>query len=406
MPASELLHILTHTPRLRYLCAGISDNYDGQMHRAPMNTSLPLTTLKITTAALLHETINIWRSMPSLRHLTIDLIKISENYLWYGYDWEQFIVADLRELKTLQFRMMFSFRWCHNEEKIDKLLNTFRTPVWLDERRWFVRCDYHTRSMEMGLIELSGSLYTLPYPSEAYRNFNRQTLFKSTCPHDEDHWLYTNVREINDVYEDFSWSLCRIRFPNIEHLTIRLPTTHADMRHVFSNLDHLTFLQIQQFDITALDQLQVIIERAPRLYTLVIHKSPTSLVALSKITSLSIRRIEWKNVSTMSNEVFDHADCSTFVTSSFARQCEILSIAVEKVADMFYLINTMSCLRSLTCQCREDNGYYQPFSSIQSEECRLLEVDCFIERLNKDLPSTCSIRRVPTDCTLVEIWIR
>ncbi|CAF3338917.1 unnamed protein product [Rotaria sp. Silwood2] len=340
--------------------------------------------------------------MPNLRHLTMDLTRVSENFSWYGYEWEEFIVAYLPKLKTLQFRMMFSFRWCCNEEKVDELLNTFRTPFWLNERRWFVRCEYNIRSMDMGLMGLNGSLYTLPYSFTAYRNFQTQMLFKSTCPHDEDHWFYTNVREIDDVYKDFNWSLCPIRFPNIERLTIGLPA-NEDIWHVFLNLGHLTFLNIQQVDDTALDQLQVIIDRAPRLNTFVIKKSPASLVVLSKITSPSICQIEWRNFTMMSDELFDHNDCSTFVTSSLGRQCEILTIAVKKTANIFYLINTMSCLRSLTCQCQEDDGYQ--LVSMFQPLFQLLEVDRFMERLKKDLPSTCSIRRVPTDCTRVEIWI-
>ena len=405
IPASELSHILIYTSRLRYLHVATSSNYNERIHREQINSSLPLTILKVTSASSLRESINIWQRMPHLRHLTMDLTEVSENSPCDGHDWEQFIVVHLPELKTLQFRMMFSFSWCRDEEKVDELLNTFRTPFWLDERRWFVRCEYHKRRMYMGPIELNGSLYTLPYSFETYRNFNRETLFKSTCPHDEDHWLYTNVREISDVHQNFDWSLCRIRFPNIERLTIRL-LTHADMWHVVPNLDHLTFLNIEQFDISALDQLQVIIDRAPCLYTLVIHKSPASLVALSKIISLSIRRIEWRNFTTMSNEIFNHDDCMTFVTSSLARPCEILDITVEKAVDMFYLIDTMSCLRSLICQCREDDGYYQPFNSIEPEPFQIREVDYFIKRLEKELPSTCSVRRIPTDCSRFEIWIR
>lgn len=73
-----------------------------------------------------------------------------------GQTWEQLIVSSLPLLQTFQFYFPFeSYR--HTIDDFNQTIQSFSTPFYLLQKRWFIRCDRNRTNLTMG------ALYTLPY---------------------------------------------------------------------------------------------------------------------------------------------------------------------------------------------------------------------------------------------------
>jgi hypothetical protein len=69
-------------------------------------------------------------------------------------------------------------------------------------------------------------------------------------------------------------------------------------------------------------QLQAILDRAPRLYSLVIRASLSLLACIFDVTSLSVRRLDFQRSCEFSYE----SDLHKLVNSPLGIQCEVLEI--------------------------------------------------------------------------------
>jgi hypothetical protein len=117
----ELIRLFRSTPNLRYLNARI-DKFTN-------NTKFPfviqsISSLKLVGNHLTDGTINLLKNMPNLTDLTLQTGKHHMN----GHKWKQFIVDYLPKLKIFRFLMFFDV---NNEEEMDEILDSYRTPFWL-----------------------------------------------------------------------------------------------------------------------------------------------------------------------------------------------------------------------------------------------------------------------------------
>ncbi|CAF0892840.1 unnamed protein product [Adineta steineri] len=155
--------------------------------------------------------------LTTLTHLTFEKSIINDQYMiniiwslsnlvyfrcntYFGSE----VTFDTPEVTSPTIKSVHGFRDIWNttvkagstgEEQVEQIVNTFRTPFWLDEHRWFVQCDWSP-------ITESCYVYTLPY---AFENFNIDfpICFKSTCA----------IDNLSCFYD---------RFSNIQHITIDL----------------------------------------------------------------------------------------------------------------------------------------------------------------------------------------
>ena len=179
--------------------------------------------------------------MPNLSHLKLDML---HNGI-HAQIWERLIQKHLSKLKNLQFKTNFTTVVVAStrEQHVQQIVDTFRNPFWLDEHRWFVQCDWSP------MIEKC-YVYTLPYSFENF-NIDFPICAKSTCAPDNDRCLYDRVRRLtytgtpHYLYECFT--LSHIQFPNVEHITIELPT-HNHFRYKNKQYDPLTSSPIPSID--------------------------------------------------------------------------------------------------------------------------------------------------------------
>ncbi|CAF0999493.1 unnamed protein product [Rotaria sordida] len=135
--SKELNHLLRSTPSLQHLCITFGQSIDTKLDRV---FPIPLiTTLKLDFNGSLLALTSILQNMPNLLHLKLETETINLN----GNQWKQILIDYVPKIKIFRFLMkVFSFRHNYTEEQLEDFLDTFRTPFWLDEHQWFIRCNW------------------------------------------------------------------------------------------------------------------------------------------------------------------------------------------------------------------------------------------------------------------------
>jgi hypothetical protein len=359
---SDLRQILEHTPRLRHLAGSLKPGRDAD--QLPIFAP-SITKLQIRSSCSLVEMNNFFRNMPNLSHLTIATL----DFLLNGHQWKEIIVNYLPKLRV--FRLLTQSRITNRnnpEQQVDELLNTFRTSFWLDERHWFFRCEWYPETISNGL-----SLYTLPYVFGDSYDLNPRKSYKSTCPDHGDYWSYNSVSKV--CYEEKleNWSSFPIRLPNIRHLRVRLPLDD-NFYSIFSTLNQLTSLDVWSLrGATALSQLETLLDRVPRLYSLTVDEGYGSVLAQLKISNGSIRRVHLKYPLAERQGYSNATFFSMLANSPLGRQCEVLMITVDLQTNILDLVRQMPNLRALTIQYKIDEWGTEGLSSGKDELVKCFE---------------------------------
>ncbi|CAF4628908.1 unnamed protein product [Rotaria sp. Silwood1] len=109
------------------------------------------------------------------------------------------------------------------DEQVDELLNTYRTPFWLDKYGWFVRCDWNP-----GIGNFY--LYTLPY-AFGYFDISDSTIWKSTCLDKKNQYTYDAMHHLNyDVKPEQFPQLSGLRQSYNEKQCLRLSRSPLTMQ--------------------------------------------------------------------------------------------------------------------------------------------------------------------------------
>ena len=111
-----------------------------------------LTSLSIRNCKMPIQDLRLLLSLtPSLVHLKLISYQTTFNPKANDYNWEQFIRSQLPHLDEFEFLFSNSVRGSDDITSLDSLIAPFQTPFWLDDKRWFVTCDYVFRSSEIRL---------------------------------------------------------------------------------------------------------------------------------------------------------------------------------------------------------------------------------------------------------------
>ncbi|CAF1429693.1 unnamed protein product, partial [Rotaria sordida] len=178
---NQLARLFQNTPCLRHLCILLADNSADQ----PLSFAIPsMISLKLSVYGSLSTMTNLLKNMPNLRKLIVK----TDDVIMNGHQWERIIVDYLPKLKIFQLKMIFRLNDNENkEQRVDELLHSFRTRFWLDERQWYVRCDWdRCEQCDKNNIHL----YTLPYAFQYYYFHDSNVKTKSTCRQDDDYSSY------------------------------------------------------------------------------------------------------------------------------------------------------------------------------------------------------------------------
>lgn len=151
-------YILGNCTRLRKLVVGncvIPDSGTITMMPVPSN-ELQLTSLTLYRwSSSINQLDFLLFLTPSLTFLKIISRKSSHLSLFNGDTWQQVIEHRLTRLRTLEIFFTYEVSEISSNPSLHSILISFKTPFWLNEKRWFVFCEYH-----LSLSEIT--LYTTP----------------------------------------------------------------------------------------------------------------------------------------------------------------------------------------------------------------------------------------------------
>ncbi|CAF4669522.1 unnamed protein product [Rotaria sp. Silwood2] len=268
----------------------------------------------------------------------------------------------------------------YTKQQLDELFDTFRTPFWINEHQWFVRCHWQHWDLHHDT-----QIYTIPYCFDKLINFHQTIWCKSTCPNHLDYWSYDSVHTASLGHNlDRNWPLYPMRLPKLTSLVIEFPM-HPRLWKIIPNVNYLTSMSVRQYGNTKESELLYLFSRAPNLYSLTINRERT--VISMPIKTTSIRKLNFTKYS--DNGSFDIGKCSALVQSSLGRQCEILTVAIQTRSNVLDLVQTMPNLRILFCHCHSDRYNNE-----------------FIDWLRDHLPPMCTFRTVLGYSSEIEILIK
>src|SRR5690349_13829150 len=102
----------------------------------------------------------------ALRHLKLTFRKKEFESIVDIHDWEQFVRSELSFLHRLEF--FFSYVLSSNDMiDLESLVIPFQEPFWLNEKRWFVVCEYTGSSSHMISLYTISNIYA---PDVRYHN--------------------------------------------------------------------------------------------------------------------------------------------------------------------------------------------------------------------------------------------
>jgi hypothetical protein len=260
-----------HTPFLENLSIDIYESFDNH----PQLSLMPsLTTCKFKCEISSELILYLLRKISNLNNLTIETNILNMD----GHMWESLIRKYLSNLKIFNLKMNFQLNdYVDIEQEINHIIDSYRTPFWIDQHKWFIRCFCYIENEKKNI-----SLHTLPYRFEhfsIYINDTDKFLFKSTCPKDEQYLTYNYVHNLEyRCTTSENINLPEIQCLNIRDLILTLPYDDH-FRFIVPQFDKLISLKIRMINWDHNDndllQLQVILDQAPRLYYLKFYSWPT-----------------------------------------------------------------------------------------------------------------------------------
>ncbi|CAF4072136.1 unnamed protein product, partial [Rotaria sp. Silwood1] len=346
--SSELVDFFEKTPNLKIFSTSL-DTYEEddlplfrEFLPSPQNFSIKkLILTEVNSQRLM---INLFKLLPNVNYLKIEIWSLNID----GYQWKEIIINYLPKLNVLQFMINSnlddSIDNKTDEEKIDQYLETYRTPFWIEDHQWFIRCHWKRWKNNISI-----RVYSLPY---AFNNFpicSNEFDFKTKSIYSSEmYFSYDSVRNVGYEQHIFSDEILQhVQLPNIEILFVRLPTDHRFFS-IVSKFKNLHSLSISIPKIIYQSQLQVLLDNAPRLYSLAFESWKTSKPPPYQCTSKSIHRLDLHGSSRTSRKHhYTCKQCLELSRSSLGIQCQVLHIEVKELKCILQLIYSMINLRTL-----------------------------------------------------------
>jgi hypothetical protein len=119
-----------------------------------------------------------------------------------GSDWSYLIQTKLFHLKTFQFFFSYTLRQEINPEDLDLMIDQFRTPFWLQEKKWIITCDYILENKIINLYTTRrGAVDFEQYPSfgKPFQSSLLTIRFHSTSMDMDSHPILQLLYEAHDI---------------------------------------------------------------------------------------------------------------------------------------------------------------------------------------------------------------
>ena len=386
---SALYHLCKSIPNIQRLNIDI---IQWSFYNQPKIIFPTLIELKTTFRGLNEPTVEFLRDLPNLTSLTLEISDV----ILQGNDWQTLLETSLPKLKIFRLKMNFSFSL--NTDLIagtDQLVDSYRTPFWIKEHQWYIRCDSY-----LAINGYCTVLYTLPYAFDQCSYLNTYYSI-STQPDDDQRHSHDRIQVVNPKFIRIDslhkLKLLSIRFPNVHQMDIQFPW--IDYSNIFDHLSfkHLRSLTVTLNDCFSYEQFQTFLHHTPRLYSFRFILFTKSIEGFFQLTSSSVRRLDLNLALVKHGLIWNHENCMNLIRSPLGRRCEVLIIRLESKNDILEIIEKMPHLRVLICRMGNDNSVRSKILSSRSPK--------LIQWLRTNLPSKCSITINSEQQPKISIWI-
>ena len=133
-------------------------------HRQLMSLSIGDSSLSMTD---FEQVLSLTPSLSTLRLISYRSRNLDS--ILNGSGWTHLIQTKLSDLKT--FHLFFSYNLKHpNDAKdLDLIVDQFRTPFWLQEKKWIVTCDYTLKKHRINFYTTSRNRWNVRPPVSAIK---------------------------------------------------------------------------------------------------------------------------------------------------------------------------------------------------------------------------------------------
>lgn len=372
---NQINQLFEYTPNLNCLSMSVLSFVDNDYTPILLPTLIDLS-ISSPSSSNASNMVNLLQNTPNLRRLNISL----STELINGNQWEEIIQNHLPNLEDIQLKMKVTLPMLQDVQgRVHTLMNSYETPFWIDEHRWYVYC--LTRNRTIYLNTLSNH-----YEEEL------PVTFQSTSLEYDQRNFYEGMKKIITRTAFDQPVATSVPMSKINYLHINLPFS-PQFWSIVRKFNKLKSLTIYFHTNTFQSQVQAILDQAPHLYRFSInqHESTPLQISIFKYRSTSVRELDLRNI----NHYFDEDDCIKLSHSSLGVQCEVLSILVDNYQSIITLVQNMRKLRSLKVRCQ--NEQYTPSIDGNNDEC--------IQWLKNHLPSTFVVLRDPKETFDILIWI-
>jgi hypothetical protein len=169
---NDLCKILSCSPQLHTLII------KGSLFNM-INNTLPTTACFSQITSLTIEELDVTNDKlqtfllltPSLIYLKL----IGKHVLFNGKQWEEFIQINLLQLNKFEFFIDAPILDGQTRDTLDVLIQSFRSPFWIEYKKWFVACEFNTDPLN------SIQLYSIPICKSVLQyQLNAKKVFVST----------------------------------------------------------------------------------------------------------------------------------------------------------------------------------------------------------------------------------
>ncbi|CAF1439064.1 unnamed protein product [Adineta steineri] len=291
----------------------------------------------------------------------------------------------------------------NKENQLNEIINSYQSNFWINEHQWFIRCHWYSIDAQERFNFID--VFTVPYTFDSFEEHTICLLAKSTVLYDNNYLQCPSVKRLNYRSSSFTDPIrSRLRFNNLEHLSVSLPFSERFF-FIVSKFDRLKTLFVYIEENKNLNniqsQLQLILDQASRLYSLVFSTwaRSDSDAPLTGLCSNSVRRLDLIRLN-FNGQIyhFGEKECIELSRLPLGIQCEVLIITVKNRKNILHLINNMKNLRSLYVH--SIDHYWPKNGSVSSA------MDELVQWLYEQLPSTSTVTKSQIDSFGIHIWIR
>ena len=269
-----------------------------------------------------------------------------------GRTWEDLITSSLPLLKIFEFCFKF-WRDFSLASDTDRIVSTFATPFYIQEKSWFIQCDAHYQQFSIAV------LYSLPFAFERFEivthSFDESISTNNTLKKN----LYENV---NTLMVDITCKKMseRLISKNIINLSLKHSGTPVDWIFSMTGIYQLTLGH--QIDLSPKEFVRLL-QCTPHLQSLIVSYHTLKLLTnqwknkiVCELLSRKIRSLKISTGDCVPVNMYDYIKVDELlpIVRVFGERCQYLSVAVYSrniVAGL--ILRTMGHLRSLKVRLKE-----------------------------------------------------